>query len=54
MNQTLPLLVERDARGAVTLTLNRPQAFNALSESMLEALQAALDRVAADERRAWW
>jgi enoyl-CoA hydratase/carnithine racemase len=29
--------------------LNRPQSFNALSEAMLEALQAALDRVAVDE-----
>ena len=29
----------RDARGVVTLTLNRPMAFNALSETMLEALQ---------------
>jgi enoyl-CoA hydratase/carnithine racemase len=48
MNQAPPLLVERDARGAVTLTLNRPQSFNALSESMLEALQAALDQVATD------
>ena len=37
-----------DARGVVTLTLNRPDAFNALSEAMIEALQAALDRVAAD------
>jgi len=46
----LPLLFERDARGVVTLTLNRPQAFNALSESMLDALQSALDRVAADEQ----
>jgi enoyl-CoA hydratase/carnithine racemase len=45
-----PLLTtRRDARGVVTLTLNRPQAFNALSEAMLEALQSALDRVAADE-----
>ncbi len=45
----LPLvLVERDARGVVTLTLNRPQAFNALSEAMLEALQTALDGVAGD------
>jgi enoyl-CoA hydratase/carnithine racemase len=41
---------ERDARGVVTLTLNRPEAFNALSEGMLEALQAALERVAADEQ----
>jgi enoyl-CoA hydratase/carnithine racemase len=40
---------EQDARGVVTLTLNRPQAFNSLSEGMLEALQAALDRVAADD-----
>jgi enoyl-CoA hydratase/carnithine racemase len=39
---------ERDARGVVTLTLNRPQAFNALSEDMLGALQTELDRLAAD------
>jgi enoyl-CoA hydratase/carnithine racemase len=38
----------KDARGVVTLTLNRPQAYNALSEGMLEALQAALDAVRAD------
>jgi enoyl-CoA hydratase/carnithine racemase len=38
-----------DARGVVTLTLNRPQAFNALSEGMLDALQRALDSIAADE-----
>jgi enoyl-CoA hydratase/carnithine racemase len=43
------VLRERDARGVVQLTLNRPQAFNALSESMLKALQAELDAVAADE-----
>jgi len=45
----IPLRVERDARGVTTLTLDRPQSFNALSEAMLDALQAALDRVAADE-----
>ncbi|QIM51548.1 enoyl-CoA hydratase [Hydrogenophaga crocea] len=44
-----PVRYERDARGVVTLTLNRPQAFNALSEAMLAALQAAVERVAADE-----
>jgi enoyl-CoA hydratase/carnithine racemase len=45
-----PLLLHAtDARGVVTLTLNRPEAFNALSEALLEALQAALDRIAADE-----
>lgn len=49
--QALPLVLsETDSRGVVTLTLNRPEAFNALSEGLLEALQAALDRVATDER----
>ena len=43
------VLYATDERGVVTLTLNRPEAFNALSEGLLEALQAALDRVAADE-----
>lgn len=47
---TEPLVLQgTDPRGVVTLTLNRPAAFNALSEAMLEALQAALDRVAADD-----
>ena len=43
------VLSSRDARGVVTLTLNRPQAFNALSEGMLAALQAELDALAADD-----
>jgi enoyl-CoA hydratase/carnithine racemase len=34
--------------GIVRLTLNRPQAFNALSATMLEALQAALERLDQD------
>ena len=42
------LLVSRDARGVVTLTLNRPRTLNALSEAMLQALQAELDALAAD------
>ena len=42
------VLDERDNRGVVTLTLNRPQQFNALSEEMIAALQAALDAVAGD------
>ena len=37
---------QQDARGVVTLTLNRPGAFNSLSEAMLAALQAQLDSVA--------
>ena len=43
------VLTEKDARGVVRLTLNRPAAFNSLSEAMLEALQTTLDRIAADE-----
>jgi len=44
-----PLLLRtQDARGVITLTLNRPQAFNALSEAMLAALQAELDAIAQD------
>jgi enoyl-CoA hydratase/carnithine racemase len=42
-----PLLIER--RGAiVVLTLNRPAARNSLSESMLAALQSAVDDVSLD------
>src|SRR5256884_5312967 len=37
----------QDARGVRTLTLNRPQSFNALSEAMLVALQEELDSSAA-------
>jgi enoyl-CoA hydratase/carnithine racemase len=47
MNTDL-LQVTRDARGVVTLTLNRPLAFNALNEELLAALQAALDMLALD------
>jgi enoyl-CoA hydratase/carnithine racemase len=42
------LLREKDSRGVVTLTLNRPQAFNSLSEAMIAGLQEVLDAVAAD------
>ena len=45
-----PLVLRvRDARDVVTLTLNRPQAFNALSQAMLGQLQAELDAIASDE-----
>lgn len=44
----LPLL-RHDQDGITTLTLNRPQQFNALSEGMLEALQTQLDQLAHDE-----
>lgn len=43
------LLQDRDERDVVTLTLNRPQAFNALSEAMLTALGDAFDALAEDQ-----
>ncbi len=43
------VLRSQDARGVVTLTLNRQQAFNALSESILAALQLEFDAIAKDE-----
>ncbi len=42
------LLQTQDERGVVTLTMNRPASFNALSEEMLAALQQALDAIALD------
>ena len=39
---------ERDGRGVVTLTLNRPQAYNALSEALLTALQRELEALETD------
>jgi enoyl-CoA hydratase/carnithine racemase len=45
-----PLVVRsQDARGVVTLTLNRPRAFNALSEAMLAELQREFDTIGSDE-----
>jgi enoyl-CoA hydratase/carnithine racemase len=47
---TEPLVLRsRDARGVVTLTMNRPQAFNSLSEDLMVALQSALDSLAYDD-----
>lgn len=54
-DQTIPagheagVLVKRSMQGGVvTLTLNRPGQFNALSEGVLAALQAEIDALAAD------
>ena len=49
MNHASAVLLQRDERGVVTLTLNRPQAFNAMSDGLLAALQAELDALTADE-----
>lgn len=43
-----PLLLRADRGGVATLTLNRPQRFNLLSEAMLAALAEELDRLAAE------
>ena len=43
------VLLRDDADGVVTLTLNRPTQFNALSDELLDALQAALDSIATDK-----
>ncbi len=43
------LLVNRDNRGVVTLTLNRPGHYNAISEAMLEALEQAIASIEGDD-----
>jgi enoyl-CoA hydratase/carnithine racemase len=43
-----PPVIREDQGGVATLWLNRPDQFNALSESMLDALQAQLDNLADD------
>jgi enoyl-CoA hydratase/carnithine racemase len=43
-----PMLLTAAEGGVVSLTLNRPQAFNSLSEALIEAIQAELDRIEAD------
>ena len=43
------VLRSQDARGVVTLTLNRPHAFNALSDAILAELQSEFDAIAEDE-----
>jgi enoyl-CoA hydratase/carnithine racemase len=45
---TVAVLAQRDKRGVLTLTMNRPGSFSALSEEMLEALQTELDKAAQD------
>jgi len=43
-----PLLLSTAQAGVVTLRLNRPSQFNALSEALLAALQQEIDRLARD------
>jgi enoyl-CoA hydratase/carnithine racemase len=48
MSDTNPYVLKSTANGVATLTLNRGDKFNPLSEEMLVALQAELDAVKAD------
>jgi enoyl-CoA hydratase/carnithine racemase len=47
--ETEPVLLRRDDAGVAVLTLNRPQARNALSVALMESLQNSLDAIAADQ-----
>ena len=44
-----PILIREDDGPIATLTLNAPQALNALSEAMLDGLAAELDSLASDQ-----
>ncbi len=46
---TEPFVLRSQQEGVVTLTLNRPAAFNALSRGMLECLIGEIDAIAADD-----
>jgi enoyl-CoA hydratase/carnithine racemase len=46
--QDEPYVLRVDRDGLATLTLNRPQQFNALSQAMIAALQTHLDAIALD------
>ena len=48
ITQTEALLLTETKDKVATLTLNRPGQFNALSSALIDELQTALDRVAAD------
>jgi enoyl-CoA hydratase/carnithine racemase len=43
-----PVLLREDREGVATLTMNRPQQMNLLTDGMIAALQAAFDAIATD------
>ena len=47
-NSNEPLVIRENAGSVVTLTLNSPKQFNALSVELLTAMQAQLDNIAQD------
>jgi enoyl-CoA hydratase/carnithine racemase len=44
-----PVLLREDKDGVATLTLNRPDQFNSLSEALIDALSRELARIASDD-----
>ena len=46
--ETAPVLLRTDDNGVVTLTMNRPKQFNAISVRMLDAMQRELEAIEAD------
>ena len=48
ISEHAPLVLRSDAGGVATLTLNRPDRFNPLSEAMLDSLSASLEDVSGD------
>ena len=50
VSESEALVLREDNEGLVTLTLNRPRQFNALSKEVLAALQEELDRIAEDQQ----
>jgi enoyl-CoA hydratase/carnithine racemase len=46
--ESAPILLREDGEGIARLTLNRPKSRNALSDAMIAALSAELDRIATD------
>ena len=48
MNPSEPLVIRENLGSVVTLTLNCPKQFNALSVDMLSAMQTELDSIAQD------
>jgi enoyl-CoA hydratase/carnithine racemase len=49
MDTSIHELLRTDAAGVTTLTLNRPQQYNAFSSTLIEALQRAVDDIANDK-----
>jgi enoyl-CoA hydratase/carnithine racemase len=45
------LVLREDGRGAATLTLNRPEKFNALSKELVEELEDHLDKLSRETRK---